>query len=92
MKIINTHGHIDHIADNDRLQTLFEAPVFIHRGDKDMLNDPQKMIDYFGINYIAGSSRLDGFIADGDFISIGELRFRVIQRRGILLVGICLYL
>lgn len=34
--IINTHGHYDHIASDDK----FAVPVYIHEGDARMLKDP----------------------------------------------------
>ncbi len=89
--ILNTHGHIDHITDNARLKKDTEAELLIHQSDSEMLNDPQKMLDFFGINYIAKPSKSDRFIDEGDSIKIGNLEFRVIHTPGHSPGGVCLY-
>jgi len=45
--IINTHGHIDHIAGNNLLKTKTEALLLIHRLDADMLVDANKNFSSF---------------------------------------------
>lgn len=38
--VINTHGHLDHIAGNAEVQAATGAPILIHPGDRAMLVDP----------------------------------------------------
>jgi len=40
--ILNTHGHVDHIAGNAELKRLYpDAPILIGPGDAPMLTDPE---------------------------------------------------
>jgi len=41
--VINTHGHIDHIGCDDR----FGVPVYIHRQDSSMLENPELNLSSF---------------------------------------------
>ena len=41
LAIINTHGHFDHVWDNQKIKEEFSIPVYIHKNDAFMLeNDP----------------------------------------------------
>ena len=41
--ILNTHGHFDHIWDNEAVKEHFKVPIYIHEKDEFMLEDPFKM-------------------------------------------------
>lgn len=41
--ILNTHGHFDHVWDNNALKRAFKTPIYIHKNDDFMLQDPFKM-------------------------------------------------
>ena len=67
--IINTHGHADHIAAVAYLEErLKNIRVYIHEADAQMLT---------GLTNKALS-----FVADGDEIAAGDLRFKVIHTPG----------
>ncbi len=40
--LINTHGHFDHIAADDKLRVKYNIPLAIHEIDVEMLSDPYK--------------------------------------------------
>ncbi len=49
--ILNTHGHVDHIAGNTRLKEIWpDCPVIIGAKDSDKLTDPRKNLSHgFGV-------------------------------------------
>lgn len=79
--IINTHGHIDHIAGNNLLKAKTEALLLIHRLDADSLVDANKNFSSFMGKEIC-SPPADRLLEDRDEISLGRLNFRVIHTPG----------
>jgi len=75
--IINTHGHGDHIAANG----AFDAPVYIHRLDKEFLKDPNLNLSssfFFKVT----SPEASRFLEDGDGVDLGSLKFKVMHTPG----------
>jgi len=89
--IINTHGHIDHIAGNNLLKTKTEALLLIHRLDADMLVDANKNFSSFMGKEIC-SPPADKLLEEGDEISLGTLNLIVIHTPGHTPGGISLVL
>jgi glyoxylase-like metal-dependent hydrolase (beta-lactamase superfamily II) len=79
--IINTHGHADHISDNNSLRCDTGAPLLIHRDDADMLTSAQLNLSMF----IGGSiicAPADRLLNDGDSIEVGKLTLKVLHTPG----------
>ena len=75
--IINTHGHIDHVAGDRK----FGYPVLIHEKDKSFLKNPAKNLSLFtGIISLGPSP--ERLLKDGDIIKEGDLEFEVIHTPG----------
>jgi len=89
--IINTHGHIDHIAGNNLLKAKTEALLLIHRLDADMLVDANKNFSSFMGKEIYSPSA-DKLLEEGDEISLGTLNLIVIHTPGHTPGGISLVL
>jgi len=89
--IINTHGHIDHIAGNNLLKAKTEALLLIHRLDADMLVDANKNFSSFMGKEIC-SPPADKLLEEGDEISLGTLNLIVIHTPGHTPGGISLVL
>ncbi|TFG91977.1 MAG: MBL fold metallo-hydrolase [Candidatus Atribacteria bacterium] len=79
--IINTHGHIDHIIGNNLLKVKTEALLLIHRLDADMLVDGNKNISSFMGKEIC-SPHADKLLEEGDEISLGTLKLKLIHTPG----------
>jgi glyoxylase-like metal-dependent hydrolase (beta-lactamase superfamily II) len=87
--IINTHGHIDHIASNNDLKKNSSAKLYIHKADADMITNPQKNLSFFiGEPFISVSA--DILLNDGDIIDIGEISLKVRHTPGHSPGSICL--
>ena len=87
IRIINTHGHWDHTADDERLRDATGAPVFIHREDAKLLADPAAVLP--GFPFRASPIAPDGYLEDGT--TIEEAGLQVIHTPGHTPGSICLY-
>lgn len=87
--IINTHGHIDHIAGNRAIKEATGADILIHRDDADRLGDGQLNGSFlFGMDI--KSPPADRLLEDGDVIELGGLMLKVLHTPGHTPGGICL--
>ncbi len=89
--VILTHGHFDHIMSIDTLRA--EVPglkVLIHRGDAPMLTEGDKN----GFDFFFGQERIwrgaDGYLAEGDTVTVGTATLRVVHTPGHSPGSICL--
>ena len=89
-KIILTHGHFDHIESIDSLRETVSVPVYIHKDDNEMLTDGFKNAHalFFGVNRHWNSA--DILLSDGDEITIGAEKLKVISTPGHSKGSICL--
>jgi glyoxylase-like metal-dependent hydrolase (beta-lactamase superfamily II) len=80
--IMNTHGHVDHIAGNTALKAAFPAaPLVIGAGDAAMLTDP--MLNLSGLAGAAITSPpADRTVREGDIVEAAGLRFGVLDIPG----------
>lgn len=80
-KILNTHGHVDHIIGNEILKRLTKSKILIHRNDALMLIDPSKNLSsMLGLDII--SPKADRLLEEGDIIKVGNLELEVIHTPG----------
>jgi hydroxyacylglutathione hydrolase len=75
--ILNTHGHVDHIAGNARMKEAYpDAPLIIGRNDATLLEDPQANLSAaFGFPLI--SPPADQTVADGERLEAAGFSFEV---------------
>lgn len=79
--IVNTHGHPDHTCGNGVLKEAVGAPILVHEHDAHMLGEMgEKLAVMFGFR--AHSPPADRLLRDGDVISFGKVRLRVIHTPG----------
>ena len=88
--IVNTHGHVDHMAGNARLRQLTGASLLIGAGDGPMLGNPAlNLSNWVGVPV---TMEADTLLDDGDRITVGELVFTVMHTPGHSPGGICLHI
>lgn len=89
LKIINTHGHIDHIGANQPVAKATGAKILIHEKDSPMLIDPLlNLSGFFGCEIT--SPREDIALKGGEVIDLDWIRLEVVHTPGHTLGGICL--
>ena len=80
VSIVNTHGHPDHVAGDALLKRETGAPVVIHRLDSELLARAPEVGLLFGLRMEA--VEVDGFLDEGDVLSFGQERLRVMHTPG----------
>ena len=100
--LINTHGHLDHIAENHVVKARWDVPLLIHPLDRPMLTDPAKNLSLFTGNAVV-SPDADATLEEGDTLQVGEETLHVLHvpghspgslvfyRPGILIAGDTLF-
>ena len=79
--ILNTHGHLDHIAGDEELQRNEEAKIFIHKDDEFFVSSLKQHLMLYGFpDYEVPV--INEFIRDDQIINIGSLDFKVIHTPG----------
>jgi hydroxyacylglutathione hydrolase len=90
-EIVNTHGHIDHIAANRPVKEATGAEIAIHKDDAEWLvTDQGSYARMLGV--LSPGPAADVLLDEGDEISFGDCSLQVIHtpghsRGGISLVG-----
>ena len=71
--ILNTHGHLDHIAGNADLKAAYpDAPLLIGAGDESLLTDPDLNLSRSG-GFDVVSPPADGLVREGDTVLFAGL-------------------
>lgn len=89
-KIINTHGHFDHVGANQRLKKVSGADLMIHHLDAPMLAQLADNAAAWGMRS-DNSPPPDKTLEDGDMITFGKITLKVIHTPGHTPGGISLY-
>ena len=87
--IVNTHGHVDHIAGNADMKSRTNAEIIVHADDASMLvTTPSMVLRMFGAK---PSPPADITLKDGDIITVGNVKLNVLHTPGHTPGGICLF-
>ena len=88
-KIVNTHGHIDHIMGNAELKEKTDAAIIIHEADAQFMTGySHSTLSMFNAN---PSPPPDLIVKEGETILFGGGELRVIHTPGHSAGSICLY-
>lgn len=79
--IVNTHGHLDHIAENCIVKQEYEIPLLIGPEDRPMLTDPLKNLSAFTGQPVR-SPDADGELREGDKVEFGKIVLEVLHIPG----------
>ncbi len=79
--IIDTHGHFDHVDANAPVQVATGAQIAIHSLDAHMLSRPSQDALLFTGNR-ARTSKADILLKEGDVLSFGKYRLKVLHTPG----------
>ena len=85
--IVNTHGHVDHVAANGKLKEILEVPILLNRDDLELYKKPG-----FGLSILLSKlPEPDRFISEGDKIRFGNIALNVLETPGHTPGGVSLY-
>jgi len=87
--IINTHGHVDHIAGNQDLKHKSQAKILAHADDVLLMTSGQGML-YSMFPGAKPSPAPDQLLSDGQIIRLGNISLQVLHTPGHTPGGICL--
>ncbi len=79
--IINTHGHIDHIAGNSYVRSLYNIPLALHKKDLFLIENALHYAAFFGFD-AEMSPVPDRWLNEGDEIIFGNTVLSVIHVSG----------
>lgn len=90
INVVNTHGHFDHTSGNSYFCRITGAKLCIHEDDAGYLKKKLNRLAAFikGGRSVGQTVRL---LADGETISVGRLRVKVIHTPGHTRGSICLF-
>jgi len=86
--LLNTHGHWDHIADNDAVRTATGVPLSIHPADEPMIREPRRL--GFAHTDITPTTA-DSYLNEGDTLRLGRYTFTIWHTPGHSPGGVVLY-
>src|SRR6476469_2370919 len=84
--IVSTHGHWDHIGDNQAVADHAKADIAVHPLDRERLTNPRPMSAPFPIPPSVPAIDL----AEGGYVRFGDIRLRVLHTPGHTEGSVCL--
>lgn len=88
-KVVNTHGHFDHIGANQQLIEATGAELMLHSADLPLLQNARNHAEVYGLT-VAPSPEPDRLLDQGDTFELGEHSFSVFHVPGHSPGSICL--
>ena len=79
--ILNTHGHIDHVAGNRAIKDRWDVPILMHPGDGFLIETFDQQAALFGLD-MSSPPAPDGELSDGVPFRFGACRLEIIHTPG----------
>ncbi|MFQ5498334.1 MAG: MBL fold metallo-hydrolase [Candidatus Zixiibacteriota bacterium] len=86
--ILLTHGHGDHIAALADVKELYDVPVYVGRGEEELLKSPSANVSALVGQPIVAPPP-DELLDDEDVITCGSIRLAVLSTPGHTAAGVC---
>lgn len=80
--ILNTHGHFDHVMGDYEAQKFFNVPVYVHKLDKEMVENLPKQLEKFGFSECPQAPKNISVFDEDDEFYIGDTKIKVIHTPG----------
>lgn len=81
--LLCTHGHFDHVMGNDTICSHYDVKPMIHQADNALLQSlPMQMNVMMGLEFHRDVPQSGGYLDDGDEVSFGNHRFKVLHTPG----------
>ena len=80
--LINTHCHIDHIFGNNFVNKIWNIELVINKLDLEILNSAHLVAQSYGFNNYEPSPHPSKYIKEGDFITFGQSKLKIIFTPG----------
>lgn len=90
VKILQTHGHFDHIMGNAFVAKKWNIETYIHPGDKGHLERAKQYTEMFGYTIEQPSANTID-LEDGGSIRFGNSELKIIHTPGHTRGGVCFY-
>ena len=82
IKIVNTHGHIDHVFGVFDVKEKYNIPFYMHKEDEFLLERAFAQAEMFGIPMKQHVPLPDEHIKEGDEVTFGNVSLDVIEAPG----------
>ena len=87
--ILLTHGHFDHVFSLDELRDVCGVPAYIHEADAELLPDSEKNAFSYFFDRKQAWRAAEKVLKDGDELTLGSTRFRVLHTPGHTRGSVC---
>lgn len=88
-RIVNTHGHLDHVLGNKFSKELLNVELMGHKDDEFMIKNSVTQGKMYGVE-VEESSSFDSYLAEGDDLKVADTSLRIIHTPGHSPGSICL--
>lgn len=80
--LLQTHGHLDHVAALDDLKKATGAPIVLHAAEVPLYEQVEMQYRLFGLPPRPSPPPPDRFVVEGETLQVGELSIRVLETPG----------
>jgi glyoxylase-like metal-dependent hydrolase (beta-lactamase superfamily II) len=82
VRLLNTHGHLDHVFGNAFVANAYGLSLEMHRDDLGILEAVPQVCAMYGITMEEMSPAPGAFLAEGDVVAFGQTNLEVLHTPG----------